>query len=99
MSSEPGSEAGLGLEGKIALVTGAGTGIGQGVALALAKRGVSVVAAGRTASTLDHTCRLVAEAGGRAIPAVADIMTPDGVRECVQTAIDRFGRLDILINN
>ena len=85
------------LEGRVALVTGANTGIGQGVAIALARAGADIVAVGRTPP--------VATAGavagqGRAFHAVdADLGSIEPVERVVVEAIDRFGRLDILVNN
>jgi 2-deoxy-D-gluconate 3-dehydrogenase len=85
------------LSGRIALVTGANTGLGQGVAVALARAGADIVAAGR--SDPAETKKLV-EAEGRQFLAVdADLSTTEPVARIVQQAVDRFGRLDILVNN
>jgi 2-hydroxycyclohexanecarboxyl-CoA dehydrogenase len=86
-------------EGKIALITGAGQGIGRGIALALAKDGATVVAVGRTKSKLEDTCAQIAEAGGRAIPVVCDIAEAAQPPQCIEEVRHQFGRLDILVNN
>lgn len=87
------------LTGKVAIVTGAGSGIGQGIALALADEGVSLVICGRRGEPLKGTAREIEEAGGRVTAVQADIsQTPDAKR-VVKTALETFGRLDILVNN
>jgi 3-oxoacyl-[acyl-carrier protein] reductase len=87
------------LTGKVAIVTGAGSGIGQGVAQALAAEGVSLVICGRRSEPLQETSRLVETAGGRVTAIQADIsQTPDAQR-VVKAALETFGRVDILINN
>ncbi len=92
-------ETKLDLIGKVAIVTGAGSGIGQGVARALADEGVSLVICGRRSEPLQETSRLVETAGGRVTAIQADIsQTPDAQR-VVKAALETFGRVDILINN
>ncbi|BBJ40031.1 dehydrogenase [Streptomyces antimycoticus] len=85
--------------GKTALVTGAGTGLGRAIALAFAAEGASVVAAGRTASTLAETVRLIEAADGRAAAMPADVTDSGQLRELVHQAATRFGGLDIAVNN
>lgn len=87
------------LTGKTAIVTGGGSGIGQGVAIALAQAGVSVVICGRRKEALEKTARLVEEAGGRVTVCQADISQTPDVQHVVQVALERFSGLDILINN
>jgi NAD(P)-dependent dehydrogenase (short-subunit alcohol dehydrogenase family) len=84
-------------DGKIALVTGAGTGIGRAVALALANAGYAVVLAGRRIEALEETA---AGAEGRTVLAVpTDVAEPDSVRNLFAQTRERFGRLDLLFNN
>ncbi|MEV0979360.1 glucose 1-dehydrogenase [Streptomyces sp. NPDC049915] len=85
--------------GRTALVTGAGTGIGRAVALALAAEGARVVVAGRSRAPLDETVALVAQAGGTAVAEVADVARAADVRALVRAAVDRFGALDVAVNN
>lgn len=85
--------------GKTALVTGAGSGLGRAIALAFAAEGASVVAAGRTAATLDETVGLIEAAGGKAAAAVADVTDSGQLHALVQEAVTRFGGLDIAVNN
>ena len=87
------------LEGKVALVTGAGQGVGQGIALALAAEGAAVAASGRTLEKLELTCALLRERDADAMPVVCDVKSPVALRSMVDDVIERFGRLDILVNN
>ncbi len=85
------------LEGRRALVTGANTGIGQGIALALAQAGATVVAAGR--SSMAETEKLITEAGGTCLALQADLQQ-NGIAGCViDEASELAGPLDILVNN
>jgi NAD(P)-dependent dehydrogenase (short-subunit alcohol dehydrogenase family) len=81
---------------KIALVTGAGSGVGRASAVALAKEGYQVVVTGRRAEMLQET---VAEAGPNALAIPADVSEPAAVRLLFQQIRERFGRLDVLFNN
>jgi NAD(P)-dependent dehydrogenase (short-subunit alcohol dehydrogenase family) len=92
-------ETKMDLTGKVAIVTGGGSGIGQGVALALAKEDVSVVICGRRKEALEKTARLIEDAGGRVTTVQADISQTPDVRRVLKAALDTFGRVDILINN
>ena len=87
------------LTGKTALVTGAGQGIGRGIALALAAEGARVALVGRTASKLDRTAADIAARGGSALPLVADIADREAAAEAVRATVEAFGGLDILVNN
>ncbi|NLU81674.1 SDR family oxidoreductase [Rhodococcus sp. HNM0569] len=87
------------LDGKTALITGAGQGIGQGIALALAKEGASIAVAGRTESKLDATCELLAQAGGVGVPVRCDVSVKDDIDAAVAATVERFGGIDILVNN
>jgi 2-deoxy-D-gluconate 3-dehydrogenase len=85
------------LAGRTALVTGANTGIGQGIALALANAGADIVAVGRTAPK--ETANLVRGAGRRFHSIEADLGSASHSGEIVQQAVEHFGAVDILINN
>jgi NAD(P)-dependent dehydrogenase (short-subunit alcohol dehydrogenase family) len=87
------------LEGKIALVTGAGQGVGQGIALALAAEGAKVAVTGRTLEKLEATCGLIEERGGEALPVVCDVKSAQSLEQCLAVVLDRFGGLNILVNN
>ena len=85
------------LTGRTALVTGANTGIGQGIALALAQAGATVVAAGR--SGMDETLALITEAGGSAYALKVDLQQQGITPRVIAEATDLAGPLDILVNN
>jgi len=87
------------LNGKVAIVTGGGSGIGQGVAQALAEAGASAVICGRRKESLEGTARRIEKIGGRVTVVQADVSQTADVQRVVKTALDAFGRLDILINN
>jgi NAD(P)-dependent dehydrogenase (short-subunit alcohol dehydrogenase family) len=84
---------------RIALVTGAGTGIGRAASLALAGAGFSVVLAGRRAAELEHTAALAAAANSVVLPVPTDITNPEAVRALFDRTRETFGRLDVLFNN
>ena len=83
---------------KVAVVTGAGTGIGKGVALALLKEGYSVALAGRRAELLEKTAA-ESGAGARALAVPTDVSNPEAVRALFTKSKDAFGRVDLLFNN
>lgn len=88
------------LKDHVAIITGAGQGIGQGIALALAKKGARVVAVGRTLEKCQATCDAIAAATGvDAMALQADISVLDTLDTVVEKTIERFGRIDILVNN
>jgi NAD(P)-dependent dehydrogenase (short-subunit alcohol dehydrogenase family) len=87
------------LSGRTAIITGAGTGIGQGISLAMAKQGASVVIVGRTRETLEDTRQRVEKAGGAAVIVQGSIADPEVAVRAVAEAMASFGRLDVLVNN
>src|SRR6516165_874185 len=99
------SDSSTRLEGRVALVTGAGNGIGQACALALARHGASIVvndlgtdeyASGRSSAAADGTVATIRAGGGTAAANYDSVASPDGCAAAVQTAIDEFGQLDIV---
>ena len=87
------------MNGKIALVTGAGSGIGRAVSLTLQTAGYSVVLAGRRGEELRRTAAMASPDGGIMLPAPADVSDPASVKALFATAKAAFGRLDVLFNN
>ncbi|MFC4564348.1 SDR family NAD(P)-dependent oxidoreductase [Nocardiopsis mangrovi] len=85
--------------GKVALVTGAGSGLGRGTALAFAREGATVVAVGRRAEPLARTVELIESEGGTASHVTADVARESDVQRMVATAVERHGALDIAHNN
>jgi NAD(P)-dependent dehydrogenase (short-subunit alcohol dehydrogenase family) len=96
----------LELSGQVAIITGASRGIGKHTALALARRGVSIVVAARTVDpenelpgTVGQTVADIESVGGQALAVPVDLAEEDDLGHLVRSAIDRFGGVDILINN
>ena len=87
------------VEGKVALVTGAGSGIGKAAAIMLAQEGAKVAALGHTADELKETVTQINKAGGEAVAVVADIAQPDQMQTAIKQITDKFGRLDIVFAN
>lgn len=87
------------LAGKVAIVTGAGGGLGHGICDSLAAAGATVVAAGRTQDSLDDTVALVTGNGGKAVARICDISNEADIESLMQSVAAEFGRIDILINN
>jgi len=84
------------LQGKVAIVTGAGTGIGRACALALAKEGASVVVVGRRHDLLDCLSK---EIGNSSLCVAADVATKEGIARVIDETVRRFGTLNVLLNN
>ncbi|HEX5600644.1 MAG TPA: SDR family oxidoreductase [Hyphomicrobiaceae bacterium] len=85
--------------GKVAVVTGAGSGIGRAASLALQRNGWHVVLAGRRKEELERTAAMATQGGGEMLVVPTDITNPDSVRALFQATKDKFGRLDLLFNN
>jgi 3-oxoacyl-[acyl-carrier protein] reductase len=89
----------LGLKGKVAIVTGAGQGVGEGIALTLAKEGARVVVNDYFQDRAEKVAKSIIAAGGEAIALQADVSNFDSVKQMVALATEKFGRIDILVNN
>lgn len=87
------------LAGKVALITGGGSGIGKAAAVLLAKEGAKVAALGRTEDELKKTVSQIQDAGGEAMSVTADISQPDQMQQAVQQVVNQWGRLDIVFAN
>lgn len=87
------------LEGKVALVTGAGSGIGKGAALLLAKEGAKVACLSDDPQDVEQTVREIEQAGGTALAVPADVSQADAVEAAMRKTVDRFGQLDIVFAN
>jgi len=87
------------LDGKVALITGAGQGIGQGIAHALAKEGVSIAVSGRTESKLVTTVEQIESYGGKALAVPCDVSKAEDIDAAVARTVEFFGGVDVLVNN
>ena len=87
------------LSGRTALVTGGGRGIGRSIALAFARAGAKVAVSSRTKKELDSVEKEIRDAGSEGLALVYDALDREAIQRTVAAAIDRFGRLDIVVNN
>ena len=87
------------LEGKVAIVTGAGQGVGRGIALVFAREGAKVVVAEVNPDTARAVADEIGQAGGKALAVVCDVGDEKQVRSMVDEAVKEFGPIDVLVNN
>ena len=87
------------LEGKVAIVTGAGQGVGRGVVLALCSEGAHVALVGRTMNKVEKVADEIAGRGGEAIAVLGDVEDRSAVDSAVAATVEQWGRLDIVVNN
>src|ERR1700729_4410348 len=87
------------LQGTVALVTGASSGIGEATAVALAEHGAAVAIAARRADRLDRLAATIADRGGKALAIEADVASPEQAQALVERTVSKLGSLDTLINN
>ena len=87
------------MQGRVALVTGAGSGIGEAAAKLLAERGAQVALVGRTESELEEVAEAIRGAGGEALTSVADVADSDAVAAAVAATVERFGGIDVVVAN
>jgi NAD(P)-dependent dehydrogenase (short-subunit alcohol dehydrogenase family) len=89
----------LRIDDKVAIVTGAGRGVGHGIAHALAEGGATVVCSARTQKEIDNTVSEIKAKGGSAVAIVADVMKESDLQALVDATLQKFGRIDIVVNN
>jgi NAD(P)-dependent dehydrogenase (short-subunit alcohol dehydrogenase family) len=99
MAAIPVTNGAINLSGRVAIVTGGGSGIGRAMAKQLAGAGATVVVNDIIAERARETVAIIERAGGAAVPAVADISDEQGVESFVKQAAAQFGRIDVLCNN
>lgn len=87
------------LKDKVAIVTGASRGIGKSVALTFTKEGATVVAVARNSSLLDSLLAEIAKEGGTAVKITADVSVESECRAVIDQTVERFGKIDVLVNN
>ncbi len=87
------------LDGQVAIITGGGTGIGRGIALAFAAEGMRVVISGRRKAPLDDTLAVIEQNGGQGLVVQGDVSNEHDVAQLVQAAVEAYGTVDVLVNN
>jgi len=87
------------LRGKVILITGGGTGLGRAMGERFLSLGASLVIAGRRENTLNEAAAAMSASGGDVLPVVCDVRDPEQIRKMADSTWDRFGRLDVLVNN
>lgn len=87
------------LKGKVAVITGAGSGMGRAASILFAQEGAKVVAVDYVGETAEETVRMIKEKGGEAIAVRADVSRWDDVNKAVEAAVEHYGKLDIMVNN
>ncbi len=87
------------IDGKVVIVTGGNSGVGAATAKTLAREGASVVITARRAAALENVAKEIEEAGGTVLVVPTDISKEDDVRNMVKATIDKFGKIDVLVNN
>lgn len=89
----------LSLEGKVAIITGGGTGLGRAMSLAMARAGADIVVAARRLELIEQTAAMVRELGRRALAIATDVTDSRQVNRMVDGTLSEFGKIDILVNN
>jgi NAD(P)-dependent dehydrogenase (short-subunit alcohol dehydrogenase family) len=87
------------LQGKVAIITGSGTGIGRRMAMDLAANGCSVVIASNVQEEVNEVYHQVQQSGGEALPLCLDLSNEEDIQQMISSSVERFGHIDILINN
>ena len=87
------------LAGKVAIITGAGSGFGEGMARRFAEEGAKIICADINAKAVNHVVKTIVASGGQAVAALADVARQDETQRMVDLGLNQFGRIDIMVNN
>lgn len=87
------------MAGKVALITGAGSGVGRATALLFAQEGARVVAVGRTLGKCEDTAEQISASGGECLPLLCDVTDGQQVQSVIEQSVERFGALHVIVNN